>query len=361
MPTIDFSKPKPNEAEVSIFGSHIGECIVVHLSNDKWMIVDSCRHPSNKEPVALSYLNSLGVDVARDVELIVISHWHDDHIQGVSTLVSACHSARVCFPSAMMKQEFLTLLSLYSDDNSLVDRYTSGTREMANTVKVLHGSGKSKSIVRIFADRILVDEQNCTVRSLSPSDKSYHNAIACFASLLPDKTSERKTIPVPAQNDNSVVLWLSCLNQTVLLGSDLEETTDKETGWKAIINSPVRPDGKACLFKIPHHGSITGHSEDVWTHMVDEDAVCLITEHTRGKYSLPTDEDVERIKQNTSKLFCASSPRQKLVKRDSTVERTLRGMVKDRKPLGKNIGQIQVRIPASGEVRVGAQAPAMVL
>jgi beta-lactamase superfamily II metal-dependent hydrolase len=150
-------------------------------------------------------------------------------------------------------------------------------------------------------------------------------------------------------------------NQTMLLGSDLEETTDAETGWRAIINSSVRPEGKACLFKIPHHGSITGHSEDVWTHMVDGDAICLLTEHTRGKYSLPTDKDIERIKENTSKLFCTSLPRQKIVKRDSTVERTLRGMVKDRKSLGGDIGHVQVRITASGKARVGTQEPAIIL
>lgn len=361
LPPVDISQPQPSEVEVSIFGSHVGECVVVHLSNGKWIIVDSCRHPSNKKPVALVYLENLGVNVACDVELIVISHWHDDHIQGVSDLVRVCHSARVCFPLAMLKDEFLTLLSIYSDDNSLVDRYSSGTREMADTVKILADAPKPKSVVKIGADRILIDEPDCLVRSLSPSDKAYNDAIACFASLIPSVKSDRKTIPSPERNDTSVVLWISCHNQIILLGSDLEETADGATGWKAIVDSPVRPKGKACLFKIPHHGSVTGHSDDVWEHMVAVDAICLLTEHTRGKYSIPTDNDIERIKQKTSKLFCTSLPRHKLVKRDGTVERTLRGMVKDRKILGRDIGQVQVRLPASGAMRVGAESSAMAL
>lgn len=362
---IDNSKPELNELEVSIFGSHVGECLVVHLAAGKWMIIDSCRHPSNKEPVALSYLKSIGVDITRDVKLIVITHWHDDHIQGVSSLVAACHSARVCFSTAMMQQEFLTLLSLYSADHSLVDRYTSGTREMANTVKVLQGRAsdgiQQKSFVHVVADRILFNEHNCSVRSLSPSDKSLQNAMACFAALIPRPDSERKTIPAPTQNDNSIVLWLTYLDKTILFGSDLEGSCDEETGWKAIISSPVKRDGKACLFKIPHHGSITAHSDDVWKHMVENDAICLLTEHTRGSYSLPGSEDIVRIKQNTSQLFCTSSPRQKVVKRENAVERTLRGMVKNRKSLGGTIGQIQVRISTDYEKTVRIQKPAMML
>ena len=162
----------------------------------------------------------------------------------------------------------------------------------------------------------------------------------------------------PAQNDNSVVLWLSCQNNHILLGSDLEKTADEATGWNAIINSPLRPKEKACLFKIPHHGSITGHSEDVWAHMVDVNAICLFTENTRGNYSIPTKDDIKRIKKKTSNLFCTSLPRHKNVKRESTVERTLRGMVKERKILGGDIGQVQVRMSENGAVRVAVHASA---
>jgi len=366
LPPIDNSPPQPNEIEVSIFGSRIGECILIHLPNEKWMIVDSCLHPESKEPVALSYLNGIGVDVANNVELIVITHWHDDHIQGISSLVSACHSARVCFSSAMLKEEFLTLISVYSADNSLVDRYTSGTREMANTLKELKvrpasDPSKPNFIVPVVADRTLYNDDTCSVISLSPSDKSYSRAIASFSSLIPSSNSDRKTLPAPESNDNSIVLWISWQNFTVLLGSDLEENRDEQIGWKAIINSPIKPTGQANLFKIPHHGSITGHPDDVWGDMVKEDALCLLTENTRGRYSIPTPKDVERIKEFTSNLYCASLPKQKKVKRNSAVERTLREMVKNRKILGGNIGQVQVRISNDGESHVAVLERALVL
>jgi len=359
------SKPQPDELEVSIFGSHFGECIVVHLPNGKWMIVDSCITPETKEPIALSYLNKIGVNISNDVQLIVITHWHDDHIKGISRLVSACHSASVCFSAAMVRKEFLTLMAGFSGEYSLVPDHTSGTKEMANTIKELKNRISSRStgsnyMTPVIAGRILLEDStdSITIRSLSPSDKSYHQAIACFSSLIPRDNAERITLPSPKENHLSIVLWVSCNNATVLLGSDLEEVDDEETGWRAIINSSVRPEGKAHLFKIPHHGSKTGHSDDVWNMMVEEDPLCLVTENTRGSYSIPTPEDIARIKNYSSKLFSTSAPRQKLMKRNNTVEKTLREMVKSRRSLGGDLGQIQVRITPDGNTIVNAKEPA---
>lgn len=363
LPPIDTSIPNSKELEISIFGSHIGECIVVHLPGGKWLVVDSCQNSNTKKPVALEYFDSLGVDVKRDVALIVITHWHDDHIRGMGDLVEACDTARICFPSAMMKEEFLTLLSLHSGDSSLVDRQTSGTSEMAKSVKVLQHRNAlvGTTIIPVGADRILLEENNCLIRSLSPSDKAFHNALASFTALLPETGTERKTLPRPTKNDNSIVLWLSCSGRIVLLGADLEETDDVETGWKAIVGSSVRPAGKASFFKIPHHGSITGHSDDVWEHMVKNHAVCLMTEHSRGGYSLPKDKDVERIKEKTTTLFCTSLPKHRIVKRENAVERTLRGMTTKRKSLGGSIGQVQIRVSNDSKMKVTMQEPAVML
>jgi len=351
--------------EVSIFGSHFGECIVIHLPNGKWMIVDSCLDIKNKEPIALSYLSRIGIDISNDVQLIIITHWHDDHIQGISQLISACHSARVCFSSAMTQKEFLTLIDGFSGKYSLVPNHTSGTREIANTIKELKNrisssSTSSKYMTPVTADRILLEDSMASIRirSLSPSDKSYHQALACFSSLIPHDNAERITLQSPKKNHLSIVLWVSCNNSTVLLGSDLEEVNDEETGWRAIINSSLRPEEKAHLFKIPHHGSKTGHSDDVWNMMVKEDVLCLVTENTRGSYSIPTPKDIARIKSYSSKLFSTSAPRQKLSKRNNTVEKTLREMAKKRKSLGGDLGQIQVRITPDGNTIVKAKEPA---
>src|SRR3954447_12601863 len=88
-PRATFDHPREDEVEVTVLGPGRGECVLVHLGAGDWMIVDSCqpgghraRHP------ALEYLMDIGADLGK-VTLIVASHWHDDHIRGLETLVSA--------------------------------------------------------------------------------------------------------------------------------------------------------------------------------------------------------------------------------------------------------------------------------
>ena len=54
--------PAPDSIDISIFGPGIGECCVFHIGDGKWFVVDSCTDTSGS-PVALTYLQQLGVDV----------------------------------------------------------------------------------------------------------------------------------------------------------------------------------------------------------------------------------------------------------------------------------------------------------
>jgi hypothetical protein len=40
--TAQATAPRIGECELSLFGSGVGECIVIHLGNGDWVIVDSC-------------------------------------------------------------------------------------------------------------------------------------------------------------------------------------------------------------------------------------------------------------------------------------------------------------------------------
>ncbi len=42
-------------------------------------------HPPTKRPISEVYLTGLGVDPSQ-VRAIVASHWHDDHVAGISQL-----------------------------------------------------------------------------------------------------------------------------------------------------------------------------------------------------------------------------------------------------------------------------------
>ncbi|GAB2816842.1 hypothetical protein GCM10027073_55760 [Streptomyces chlorus] len=98
--------PGSDEVELSLFGPGLGECVVVHLGNSEWMIVDSCVRPQESTPVALEYLEKLGVDVGSRVSMVVASHWHDDHVKGISEIFERARAAKFFAASALSGDEF---------------------------------------------------------------------------------------------------------------------------------------------------------------------------------------------------------------------------------------------------------------
>lgn len=367
---IDNTLPRPHELEVSIFGSGVGECIVVHLGDGQWMIVDSCLDPSSKQSVSLQYLEDLGVNIATAVKVVLITHWHDDHIRGLSRVVAKCKSARICYSAALLKQEFLSLVSTYSGRLSLVDRHTAGTKEISCVIKALESRVRDNvtyctdSMVPVVADKILFEgntrDCRCTVRSLSPSDKAFEKALISFSQMIPDENDERVTLTSHnIQNHNAIALWIQFDDQKVLLGSDLEETGNLQMGWSAVVDSVVRPAGKAGIFKIPHHGSPNGHHDKIWAEMVESDnPVSVVTSYSKGSTPRPQHSDIARIKNYTSNLFYTSKEKQRPPKRESAVERTLRGMVTDRKVLEGKAGHIQIRAYKDEQLTINLQSPA---
>jgi glyoxylase-like metal-dependent hydrolase (beta-lactamase superfamily II) len=70
------------------------------VSHGRWIIVDSCIDGTSRGPKPLDYLNKIGVDVTSAVEVVVATHWHDDHVRGISKILQACQSAIFCCAGA---------------------------------------------------------------------------------------------------------------------------------------------------------------------------------------------------------------------------------------------------------------------
>src|SRR5579883_1571913 len=85
--------PRTTELEISLFGPGIGEFVVVHLGGNDWMAVDSCLDSGTRKPAALEYLRLLEVPIETNLRTIVLTHWHRDHFQGVSTLLRVAETA----------------------------------------------------------------------------------------------------------------------------------------------------------------------------------------------------------------------------------------------------------------------------
>lgn len=99
--------PRPDQIEVCVFGPNFGECIVLHLGDGNWAIVDSCVYGPSKEPSALLYLQALGIAPATAIKVILATHWHDDHCKGISQVVEAAPDASLWISQTLTSLEFL--------------------------------------------------------------------------------------------------------------------------------------------------------------------------------------------------------------------------------------------------------------
>jgi len=380
LPEILLSPPRPDELEISLFGPGRGECVVAHLGNNKWLIVDSCLAKGNSEPVALQYFNRLNIDPYDAVKRIIISHWHDDHIKGISTIVKHCPAAYVYFPQALQQEEFFTLLtSFHSIDSragsvpvNLADfvraeDLTSGLSEIARIVSHAYQQEsvhRYKRKIKYADDSTIIYEDRGNsprvgVRSLSPSGKMVNNALLYFAGLIPPST-QRGVIPYPEKNDASIAIWIEFNNIFVLLGGDLEDSTDHDLGWLAVLHGPNPPQGgKASIFKVPHHGSANGHNDQVWRHQLLPQVHAILTPFYGSSNPPPTHSDLKRMIALTEHVSFTAPPRIPKKKYDDhVVRKMLSGTVTERRTLVGQMGHIQIRTRDGERFTVGYDGPA---
>ncbi len=328
-----YSLPESDEVEVSVWGPGYGETILIHALNNEWIIVDSCIDPIEKRPPVIDYLKRIGVNPAEAVKLIAATHWHDDHIRGLSELFDVCKSADFLMSEALTKREFITLTQTIGKNAKIEG--TSGLEEMYRIFSILDrerdGSSKRKMKVPIRACEnkcVWVSPTDPRIRltSLSPSSYSIFQSDHELADLIPkEKEPKRWIFPkIKNQNHVAVALWFEIADMTLLLGSDLEDDNNANRGWTAIVNSNCKPPGKANIYKIPHHGSETGDLNRVWEEMLIDAPCAVCSPFNRGK-TLPSVDDIQRIGGYTPNAFITSvrKVRKSIVIKDPTVKKTI--------------------------------------
>jgi Metallo-beta-lactamase superfamily len=343
---MDNQVPDWDEIELSIFGPGFGECLLLHLGLGEWLIVDSCVDQRLKEQPALAYLNQIGVDPVQAVKVIVTTHWHDDHIRGMAEVVSTCAAARFFCPAAFGRREILELLGTFRKGPF---RDHSGTTEITQVFKTLEERriGKTLPIHPVGPNRVLFDEfrgEHGQVRviALSPSDAAVVQAIAALTEAGSDPA--RGLVVAPTPNFCSIVLHVAFPGASLLLGADLEETRDPEIGWTAILDLVGRPRARAQVFKVPHHGSVTGHHDRVWTEMLDPPICALLTPFVRLQVPLPTRMDIDRIIKLSDQAYITSPPvRPRVSRREHVVEKQIREVALRMNQAEPVMGQIRIR------------------
>jgi hypothetical protein len=341
-------KPDDDEIEISIFGTGYGECIAVHVGFGNWILIDSCRGEfDSKLPLHLQYLQDIGCNPADVIKLIICTHWHDDHIRGLSEVFKIAVNSPILISDALQKDEFFKLLATLQgvDINSV---FTTGVDELGKIIdeNQVRPAKEIKWAICNRTETIQVSEKyRVLVHILSPSDEEVLDSRSFFAKLQPSIAKPIKVIADPKRNPYSVVVSFEIHNDSILLGGDKENVASANSGWEKICaNFALGKPLKSSIYKVAHHGSKSGHNERIWDQMLTSEPWALLSSFTRSR--LPNKNDVHRILEKTDKAFCvgATSPQHSPL--DPETKKLLRDfgeMDKKIYRVGKRSGQIILR------------------
>jgi len=291
--------PTADEVEYSVFGPGYGESILVHVTGGDWIIVDSCVSHVSKRAAALEYLARIGVDAGTAVKLVIATHWHDDHVRGLAEIVDACSSSRFVVSQALFAREFTTLVGRFGEvppGITGIDEFRRilGRRRM----DVLETLGYA-SAGKLVWGKPGIEGIRRSVTSLSPHDAAITRGIENFAGLLSSHDPRHRILP-RGPNECSVVLSIEVGATKALLGADLEAD-----GWAALLEADCCPRDPASFFKVPHHGAESSHVDDVWTRLLVQGPVAVVTPFTRKR--LPSTNDVNRMCSRTDQAYITSN------------------------------------------------------
>lgn len=280
--------PKNNEIELTVFGRGFGECIVLHCGNNEFVVVDSFLNSKTRNPIALDYLDAIGLSYS-SIKEVIITHWHQDHISGISTIINnASSNVKVVLSPIVKEKKFNEWLcgglQMKSTNTKEFEKVMSFIR---TNKKCIRFAGQSK---RTYSNDEL---GNTSIYSLSPQDEEIYSYLNKL--ILPEYGQE---ISYDLTNDNllSIVLMMETKNgDGILLGGDMENRDDESIGWEAVINNYEYSNIKSSVFKVPHHGSETGHNEKIWQELLGPSPISIITCFNKSG-QLPKEEDILRIK-----------------------------------------------------------------
>jgi beta-lactamase superfamily II metal-dependent hydrolase len=296
------SLPGANETEISVMGPGHGESIVVHLGKGEWLVVDSCidMTDSTKPSAPLKYLQNLGVNVKQDVKLIVVTHWDDDHFRGVADLLEACPNAEFWAPQVYSQEKFTCFIEAISSAASQTDG-----GNVDNIRRILHLLNDRGMPLKVASpSRQLF--KSPVVRSWSPSDLDSNLFLEYIASLQPTKgQAYRKAIPA-TPNLASVVLTIEWSDYSVLLGADMERSSDNLRGWGAVVAETNKIGVRLSDYvKIPHHGSTNADDKRMWTDLLQKSPISVIAPFGKGSINSrpPTANDIKRVRALSNKLY----------------------------------------------------------
>ncbi len=345
------SPPRPDEFEVSVFGPGVGECVVVHLGGGQWAVVDSCIDSKTGRPACLGYFDQIGVHAATAVKLVVVTHWHDDHIRGASQVLQEATGARFVCSAALQSQDFLKLV--VANEKLMLKRGGAGTEEFLAILRIIAsrrpqgtrptavGPDWALAGTTIYYRAGGQSAPACEVRALSPSSASMTRSLHSIAGLLPVAREAKRAAVSVSPNETSLVLSVNFGDLGVLLGADLETTGNPLCGWEAVVRDYDGRTGAAHVFKVPHHGSKTAHHDDVWSRLLVREPWAVLTPFLSS--ALPRPEDIKRIRKRSLAAYCAGPERAPKPRLSTPVERAASDVARRLRKRAGGMGHVRMR------------------
>jgi hypothetical protein len=103
------------------------------------------------------------------------------------------------------------------------------------------------------------------------------------------------------------------------------------------------------VFKVPHHGSKTGHHEGVVSTLLENKPISATTPYTTS--SLPLPDDIDRVR-NYSKEFWIATEKGGRIKRSRQITELMKRQAKDWFTINQKMGHIQLRFSENGKIKV---------
>ncbi len=346
----DLGQPPPEatQIEITVIGPSFGESICIHPGGGRWWIIDSCLDPHTKLPAAAQYLLGLGVDLQRQVDLLVATHWHDDHCGGLCRLLEQCVNAKFCLSSALTRDEFHTLVCQYQSNppaatGSRLREFAAVFNTLSNTQRAGRRANQGRVLCRLESAQS-GHGRECIVTSISPSDHAEQAFIDQVSTLLPKALDPKRPAPSLRPNEASVALWIEIGDIRVMLGADLENGADSRRGWQAYLVADNCPPGRAVFIKVPHHGSSNAYNEQMWLQRLESNPIVITTPWELGGRALPTQDDVARLQSiSRTALITATPIRRRVPRREAPVMRQIRESGITLRPIPEGLGAVRCR------------------
>ena len=262
---------------VFVAGPGVGEGILVALPGGGWIAIDGCK--VGDAAVLDALLDTWRGD--EPLELLVLTHPHEDHAAGVPILLER-HSPREVMVTAgspigpnLVKhaEAYIKRLAASMTDDELKLRHAKAALIAISAWAETHASQLIDG-----ADGVQRAWRSTTLSVRAPHECAHLSAVL----------SEIAKGQLAHSNEASLVLELVFGRARVVLGGDLPHRRTGagvvDTGWESVVSRHPHLAEHVAL-KIPHHGSAHARHDALLERHADR--VWLITPYNKQRQPLP--------------------------------------------------------------------------